>query len=82
MQNLVSLYVCLESWVLAAVRAGLMVRGPGDVFLKHGVNPNEFQVPYCPSPILLNCENVGFSFLQKRYYKSSCPIVFSSSCGI
>lgn len=24
------------------VRAGLMVRGPGDVFLKHGVNPNEF----------------------------------------
>lgn len=60
----------------------MTVRGPRDVFLKHSVNPNEFQVPYCPSPILLSCKNVGLSFVQSCYYKSRCPVAFASSCGI
>lgn len=49
---------------------GLIVSGPSDVFLKHCVNPNEFWVPYCPSPILFNCKSVGFSLAQNYYYKS------------
>ena len=61
---------------------GLIGRGPRDVFLKHCVNPNEFQVPYCPSSILFKCKNVGFSFVQNYYYKSLCPIAFSSSYRI
>lgn len=51
---------------------GLIVRGPSDVFLKHCVNPNEFWVPCCPSPILFNCKNVVFSLAQNYYYKSLC----------
>lgn len=61
---------------------GLIVRGPRDVFLKHCVNPNEFQVPSCPSPVLLSCKNVGFSFFRNYYCKSLCPVAFSSGCGI
>lgn len=55
---------------------GLTARGPSDVFLKHCVNPNALQVPWCPSPILCNCKHVGFSFVQNCYYKSPCPIAF------
>lgn len=61
---------------------GLIIRGPREVFLKHCVDPNEFQVPSCPSPILLGCKNVGFSFFHNCYYKSLCPTGFSSGCGI
>lgn len=60
---------------------GLVISGPRDVFLKHCVNPNEFQVPTCPSPILLSCKNVGLSFFH-NYCKSLCPVAFSSGCGI
>lgn len=82
MQSLVSVCLCLETGSGCQSGLGLIVRGPRDVFLKHCVNPNEFQVPYRPSPILFNCKNVGFSFFQNYYYKSLCPIAFSSSCGI
>lgn len=60
MQSLVNAYVCLESWFWLPVRAGLMVRGPGDVFLKHGVNPNEFQVPIVQAQFCSTVKTWGF----------------------